>query len=101
MVSLVVLLGCITVAWCVCVSRVPVRAWQVGTLNYMAPEALSWSSSCGSRVKMGRASDVWSLGCILYQMVYGATPFASITNVVHKVGRGGVPCMRRKVYLNG
>jgi len=28
-----------------------------------------------SRLKIGRASDVWSLGCIFYQMVYGAPPF--------------------------
>ena len=32
--------------------------------------------TCSSQV--GRASDVWSLGCILYQMVYGHTPFSAL-----------------------
>ena len=44
----------------------------VGTALYVAPEMLEYNNS-------GRFTDLWALGCILYQMLVGKTPFDAET----------------------
>ena len=46
----------------------PQHKYFVGTAQYMAPE-------CQHNKPTTKASDVWSLGCVLYQLHTGLTPF--------------------------
>ena len=44
------------------------RSTMAGTYDFMAPEV--WK-----RRPYGLKADVWSLGCILYELLYGVTPY--------------------------
>ncbi|GAB68173.1 serine/threonine protein kinase [Plasmodium cynomolgi strain B] len=44
----------------------------VGTLSYAAPEVLGCNTTCGYS---SQKADVWSLGIILYAMLFGLLPF--------------------------
>ncbi|XP_039274685.2 uncharacterized protein LOC120348591 [Styela clava] len=59
-----------------------IKDTQFGTINYMAPETIkdmsNGTSSHAPMFRVGPKADVWSLGCILYCIMYGKTPFQHI-----------------------
>ncbi|CAD7962188.1 unnamed protein product [Amoebophrya sp. A120] len=50
------------------------RFGHCGTVLYMAPEALHQGEQYENTMKMRPGTDVWSLGIILYAMIYGKPP---------------------------
>src|SRR5262249_11340513 len=64
----------------------------VGTPRYMSPE-----QAAGDLDRVGPASDVYSLGAILYCMLVGHAPFpdGDVPDVLNRVRRGIFPSPRR------
>ncbi|KAI6656764.1 hypothetical protein LOD99_16067 [Oopsacas minuta] len=66
------------------------REGRWGTPNYMAPEMIlsipknGSLPSQGGVCKISQSADVWSLGCILYKLAYGITPFQHIGDKIKK-----------------
>jgi len=66
---------------------------QMGTFNFMSPESIQdlngpQFDNMGNRkpcIKISYKSDVWSLGCILYQLTYGKMPFGDIKHPLMKL----------------
>jgi len=66
---------------------------QMGTFNFMSPESIQdlngpQYDTMGNKkpcIKISFKSDVWSLGCILYQLTYGKMPFGDIKHPLMKL----------------
>ena len=63
----------------------------VGTVYYMSPEQLR------EEPDLDQGTDIYSLGCMLYEMLSGELPFTgrTLTDVANRILRGPIPAVRR------
>ena len=72
----------------------------VGTQAYMAPEVFTRNMGDGH----GRAADIWSVACVVLEMVQGTRPWANIHSnyqIMYKVGMGQSPEVPEKLSEEG
>ncbi|CDF91353.1 ZYBA0S11-00892g1_1 [Zygosaccharomyces bailii CLIB 213] len=68
---------------------------MIGTPMYMAPESITGSSNKG---RFG-ADDVWSIGCVVLEMITGRRPWARLDNewaIMYHVAAGHTPQLPNK-----
>ncbi|XP_069463798.1 mitogen-activated protein kinase kinase kinase 4 isoform X2 [Ambystoma mexicanum] len=72
----------------------------LGTAAYMAPEVITRAKGEGH----GRAADIWSLGCVVIEMVTGKRPWHEYEHnfqIMYKVGMGNKPPIPEKFSPEG
>ncbi|XP_063773595.1 mitogen-activated protein kinase kinase kinase 4 isoform X4 [Pseudophryne corroboree] len=72
----------------------------LGTAAYMAPEVITRAKGEGH----GRAADIWSLGCVLIEMVTGKRPWHEYEHnfqIMYKVGMGHKPPIPDRISPEG
>jgi serine/threonine-protein kinase len=64
---------------------------MVGTVYYMSPQQI------GGEPNLDQRADIYSLGCILYEMLTGEVPYSglSLSQVVNRAFRAPVPSAQR------
>ncbi|XP_042320977.1 mitogen-activated protein kinase kinase kinase 4 isoform X6 [Sceloporus undulatus] len=72
----------------------------LGTAAYMAPEVITRAKGEGH----GRAADIWSLGCVVIEMVTGKRPWHEFEHnfqIMYRVGMGHKPPIPDKISPEG
>ncbi|XP_034284408.1 mitogen-activated protein kinase kinase kinase 4 isoform X5 [Pantherophis guttatus] len=72
----------------------------LGTAAYMAPEVITRAKGEGH----GRAADIWSLGCVVIEMVTGKRPWHEFEHnfqIMYRVGMGHKPPIPEKISPEG
>lgn len=72
----------------------------VGTPAYMAPEVFTRNPVEGH----GRAADIWSVGCVVLEMLTGRQPWQDLDNpyqIMFRVGMGETPDVPDELPIEG
>ncbi|XP_071480035.1 mitogen-activated protein kinase kinase kinase 4-like [Diadema antillarum] len=74
----------------------------MGTAAYMAPEVITQSGK--GKEGYGRQADIWSLGCVVIEMVTGKRPWHDYDHeytIMYKVGEGAIPNIPENMSAEG